>query len=78
MPPEFADYRFLVKTKRMIVPGVLDTLSDQGPIIQSALDEIAPAPSDNLASLDGGRWTVISHSASFYSGLLVITFLLGR
>lgn len=72
------EYRFLVRTRRFIVPGVLETLSDQGPVVREALDKIAAELRPSLDSLDGGGWVIQSHSVDFYSGLIVVTFLLAR
>jgi hypothetical protein len=74
------DYRMIVLSRRLRIPGVLQTLVDQVPEIRSALDalvseELGPA----MANLDaGGNWTVHSHSVTVHNGLLIATFLVYR
>jgi hypothetical protein len=78
MPEKSKEYRFLVQTTRFLVPGLLDTLSDQGPAVEAAMHKIATKIRPSLDSLDGGGWTIHSHDVSFQGGLIVVTFLLSR
>lgn len=72
------EYRFVVKTRRFTVPGVLETLSDQSPLVRAELNKMGDDLPDTLRSLDGGGWRIQSHSVAFYSGLIVATFLIYR
>lgn len=72
------EYKFVVKTRRFTVPGVLETLSDQSPLVRTALNKMGEDLPETLNTLDGGGWRVQSHSVSFYSGLIVATFLIYR
>jgi hypothetical protein len=78
MPEQSKEYRFLVETTRFLVPGLLDTLSDQGPAVEASMHKIAAKIRPSLDSLDGGGWTIHSHDVSFQGGLIVVTFLLSR
>jgi len=78
MSGQTKEYRFLVETTRFLVPGLLDTLSDQGPAVEAAMLKIAGRIRPALDSLDGGGWTIHSHDVSFQGGLIVVTFLLSR
>ena len=74
------DYRMIVLSRRLRIPGVLQTMVDQVPEIRSALnnlisEELGPA----IALLDGaGSWAVHSHSVTVHNGLLIATFLVFR
>lgn len=78
MPEQPKEYRFLVETTRFLVPGLLDTLSDQGPAVEAAMHKISGRIKPALDSLDGGGWTIHSHDVSFQGGLIIVTFLLSR
>lgn len=74
------DYRMIVLSRRLRVPGLLETMADQLPEIRHALkglvsEELGPA----IAALDGGaNWAVHSHSVTVHNGLLIATFLVFR
>jgi hypothetical protein len=74
------EYRMVVLSRRLRIPGVLESLSDQVPEIRTALDslvteELGPA----LAELNGnGHWAVHSHSVTVHNGLLLASFLVFR
>jgi hypothetical protein len=70
----------IVLSRRLRIPGVLQTMVDQVPEIRSALnslvsEELGPA----IAGLDeGGAWSIHSHSVTVHNGLLIATFLVYR
>jgi hypothetical protein len=74
------EYRMVVLSRRLRIPGLLESLSDQVPEIRTALDglvteELGPA----LAELNGhGHWAVHSHSVTVHNGLLLASFLVFR
>jgi len=72
------EYRMLVLTHRLKMPGLLETMADQAPEIRRVMakieDDLAPA----MESLEDGPWAVNSHSVSIYNGLVIATFLLRR
>lgn len=72
------EHRFLVMTRRFLVPGVLDTLSDQAPAIEESMSRFLENLTPALDTMDGGGWHIVSHSVTFHSGLIVGTFLLER
>jgi hypothetical protein len=72
------EHRFLVMTRRFLVPGVLDTLSDQAPAIEEAMGKFLAKLTPAMDTLDGGGWEIVSHSVTFHSGLIVATFFLRR
>jgi hypothetical protein len=72
------EFRILVMTRRFLVPGVLDTLSDQGPAIEEAMGKFLARLASALDSMEGGGWDVVSHSVTFHSGLVIGTFLIKR
>lgn len=73
-----ADYRMVVLTERLRLLGVLDTLTDQGPEVERAMARIAERLGPELARLEGGSWSVLSHAAEVLNGLLIVSFLVVR
>jgi len=80
MMQQGVEYRMIVLSRRLRIPGVLQTMSDQVPEIRGALDglvseDLGPA----LTGLDEiGGWGVHSHSVTVHNGLLIATFLAVR
>lgn len=72
------EFNMLVLTRRLRVPGVLETMNDQAPEIRSVMEKIAADLGPELARLDGGGWTVNSHSVAIHNGLVIATFLVSR
>ena len=72
------EYRMLVLTRRLKLPGLLETMTDQAPELARVMakieDDLAPA----MESLEDGPWAVNSHSVSIYNGLVIASFLLRR
>ena len=73
-----AHYRMLVLTRRLKLPGLLETMTDQAPEIQRTMGKIEADLSENLVTLDGGGWEVISHSVTIHNGLVIASFVLNR
>ncbi len=80
MDTQSPEYRMIVLSRRLRIPGLLQTMADQLPEIRHALkglvaEELSPA----IAALDGGgNWAVHSHSVTVHNGLLIATFLVFR
>jgi hypothetical protein len=72
------EFRILVMTRRFLVPGVLDTLSDQAPAIEEAMQKFLARLVPAMDTMEGGGWDVVSHSVTFHSGLVIATFFLRR
>ena len=70
-------HKLLVLTTRLKVASVVETLTEQSPEVEEAIGKTEEKLKRELADLDDG-WRVQSHSVSFYSGLIVTTFLLVR
>lgn len=80
-PPEAAvdvEYRVLCLTRRLKMPGLLETMTDQAPEVRRVMAQIEEDLAPSIAALDGGGWEVISHSITVYNGLVIATFLLRR
>lgn len=71
-------YRMLVLTRRLKLPGLLETMTDQAPEVQRVMGKIEHDLGQSLASLDGGGWVVVSHSVTVHNGLVIASFLLTR
>ena len=72
------EYRMLVLTHRLKMPGLLETMADQAPEIRRVMAEIEKDLGPAMEALDDGPWAVSSHDISIYNGLVVASFLLGR
>ncbi len=71
-------YRMLVLTRRLKLPGLLETMTDQAPEVLRVMGKIEADLAENLAILDGGGWEVVSHSVTIYNGLVIASFVLNR
>jgi hypothetical protein len=78
MSAENPQYRMIVLTQRLKLPGIMDTMSDQAPLIQAELAHIMERLPGEIDALDGHGWGPISHSVTIHSGLLIATFLMRR
>lgn len=72
------EYRMLVLTQRLKVPGLLETMTDQAPEVRRVMAKIEEDLGPGMAALDGGGWSVNSHSVTVYNGLVIASFLLSR
>jgi hypothetical protein len=71
-------YRMLVLTRRLKLPGLLETMTDQAPEVQRVMGKIERDLAQSIASLEGGEWMVVSHSVTIHNGLVIASFLLTR
>ena len=72
------EYRMLVLTRRLKIPGLLETMTDQAPEVARVMAKIEQDLGPAIQALDGGPWAVNSHSVSIYNGLVIASFLLLR
>jgi hypothetical protein len=72
------EYRMLVLTRRLKLPGLLETMTDQAPEVARVMAKIEEDLGPAMDSLEGGPWAVNSHSVSIYNGLVIASFLLKR
>ena len=72
------EYRTIVLTERLRLPGVLDSMTDQTPELHRVIEKISTRLAHEIESLNGGGWTVNSHSVTSLNGLFVASFLMCR
>ena len=72
------EYRMLVLTHRLKMPGLLETMADQAPELRRVMAEIEAELGPAMEALQDGPWVVNSHDISIYNGLVVASFLLHR
>jgi hypothetical protein len=72
------EYRMLVLTHRLKMPGLLETMTDQAPELRRVMAEIEADLGSAMDALEGGPWVVNSHDVSIYNGLVIASFLLHR
>ncbi len=72
------EFKMLVLTQRLKVPGLLETMTDQAPELRRVMGKIEEDLGSSVAALDGGGWSVNSHSVTVYNGLVIASILLSR
>lgn len=72
------EYRILVLTRRLKMPGLLETMTDQAPEVARVMAKIEKDLAPAMDALEGGPWAVNSHSVSIYNGLVIASFMLNR
>lgn len=65
----------IVLSRRLRLPGVLESMNDQAPEIRAALAKMIEELPAAMATLGGSRWAVSSHSVTIHNGLIIATFL---
>jgi hypothetical protein len=78
MSEDHHDFKMIVLTRRLKMPGIMDTMSDQAPLIRAAMGEIMAQLPAKIDALGGQGWMLASHSVTIHSGLLIVTFLVTR
>jgi hypothetical protein len=72
------EYRVIVLTHRLKVPGVLETMADQAPELRNAMSKAVSELTPAISRLGGNGWTVNSHSITVHNELLIASFLVCR
>jgi len=72
------EYKMIVLTQRLKVPGLLETMTDQAPEVRRVMGKIEEDLGASMAALDGGGWSINSHSVTVYNGLVIASILLSR
>ena len=72
------EYKVIVLTQRLKVPGLLETMTDQAPELRRVMGKIEDDLGTSMAALDGGGWSINSHSVTVYNGLVIASILLSR
>jgi len=72
------EYKMLVLTQRLKVPGLLETMTEQTPEVRRVMGKIEEDLGSSMAVLDGGGWSINSHSVTVYNGLVIASILLSR
>jgi hypothetical protein len=68
-------YRFIVLSRRLKMPGVVDTMSEQIPGVTEALAKIESRLGPRIAALGDGDWQIVSHAHSIANGILIASFV---
>ena len=68
----------LVLTRRLKLPGLLETMTDQAPEMRRVFAKIEGDLAPAMNALDGGGWSIVSHSVAVHNELVVASFLLTR
>lgn len=69
-------YKMLVLTRRIKVPGIVETMSEQVPEVKIAFSEIDEMLAERLQSLGDGKWRMISHAHNIHNGILIMSVML--
>jgi hypothetical protein len=68
-------YRIIVLSRRLKLPGVVDTMSEQIPGVTEALAKIESRLGPRIDALGEGDWQIISHAHSISNGILIASFV---
>ena len=69
-------YKMLVLTRRIKVPGIVETMSEQVPDVKIAFSEIDVMLTERLQSLGEANWRMISHAHNIHNGILIVSVML--
>lgn len=76
MSEDESQYKLIVLTRRIKMPGIVETMSEQVPEVRIAFSEIETMLEKRLESLGRENWRVVSHAQDIYNGVLIVTFVL--
>ena len=76
MSSEENTYKFVVLTRRIKLPGIVETMSEQVPEVKIAFSEIEEMLHKRLDNYGREKWRVVSHAQNIHNGILVVTFVL--
>jgi hypothetical protein len=69
-------YKLIVLTRRIKVPGILETMSEQVPEVKIAFSEIEGMLRKRMEGLGEAQWRVVSHAQNIHNGILIVSFML--
>ena len=72
------EYKSFVITRRLKMPGIVETMSEQLPEVQEAFRELEGQLLKRMISYGVEGWRIISHSHSVYNNILIVSVLLSR
>jgi len=75
MAERLPNHRIIVLSRRLKMPGVLDTMSEQIPEVTEALAKIEARLGSRIAALGDGDWQIVSHAHSIFNGILIVSFI---
>jgi hypothetical protein len=76
MPNEEKPYKLLVLTRKIKLPGIVETMSEQVPEVMIAFSEINEMLKKRLERLGAMDWRVVSHAQNIHNGILIVSFVL--
>jgi hypothetical protein len=76
MSSERKPYKLLVLTRKIKLPGIVETMSEQVPEVKIAFAEIEEMLAKRLEHSSYDNYQVISHAQNIHNGILVVTFVL--
>ena len=69
-------YKMIVLTRRIKMPGIVETMSEQVPEVKIAFSEIETKLEKRLESYGPENWRVVSHAQNIHNGILIVSFML--
>ncbi len=76
MQAENKRYKLIMLTRRIKMPGIVETMSEQVPEVRIAFGEIEEMLAKRLDSFAPDEWRIISHAQNIHNGILIVTFML--
>ena len=68
-------HRIVVLSRRLKMPGVVETMSEQIPEVTDAFAKIESRLGPRIAALGEGDWQIVSHAQSISNGILIVSFV---
>ena len=69
-------FKMVVLTRRIKMPGIMETMSEQVPEVIIAFSEIETMLEKRMESLGAENWRVKSHAQNIFNGILIVSFIL--
>jgi hypothetical protein len=69
-------YKMVVLTRRIKMPGIVETMSEQVPEVRIAFAELGEMLKKRMRDLGEANWRVVSHAQNIHNGILIVSILL--
>lgn len=71
-------YETITLTRRLKMPGIMDTMTEQVPEVLEALAAIERKLDKRMAQMGGDDWRIVSHALAIQNGILIANFIVTR
>jgi hypothetical protein len=78
MQAQSPEYKAFILTRRLKMPGVMETMSEQVPEVREAFNLLEKQLVERMATYGQDGWRFLSHSHSIYNSILIVSCVLAR